>query len=341
MSNGFIAIILLLGVMGGIAKLLDLWLRDEQKSQLILKLREIYTTLNDSDPIAVIQAPMRGVGFLYGMVFGEKILSAKSFKRTSLVSILILIGSLTIAGWVLNKPFAIEESPWKAYEKMTSGLSDHIFDDVISKNKLSAESKEKLAVMVAEVNKPIWKWVYSGSLILLVVFIKVSFDFSSFLVTRKILRELLTTKQPLLIFSALFLDTFLALFIVSFTFLFLAAVTNPLVLIFVILCIIAPISIFNIFSWMLVVWKATFSLAWLLSSHWIKVVALTTMLPTVILLLLCLFVLITFPMRGYIHKFICFTLERLTNYEKGPLIFISACSIALTGVLGAMIELLL
>jgi hypothetical protein len=231
LSNGVITIIAILGMMGGITALINLWLTDEQKNQLILKLREIYITLNNSDPIAVIQAPLRGVEYIYKIIFGEKISSSKSFRRASLVSILILIGSLAFAGWVINIPFAINETPWKTYESYKSGLPGSI-DKVIKdrkdhNNPMSEDEKTKLVKVMIEVNKPIWKWVYSGGVVLLVVFIKVIFDILSFALTRKFLRELITTKQPLLIFSALFLNTFIALFVVSFTFLLLTAVTNP------------------------------------------------------------------------------------------------------------------
>jgi hypothetical protein len=121
----------------------------------------------------------------------------------------------------------------------------------------------------------------------------------------------------------------------------LSAVTNPVVLVFFLISISVPLNLYTIISIAALVWRTTIKFAWLFGSAWIKVTALTTMLPTVMLLLLCLFVLITLPVRGYIHKAVCYTLERLVNYEKGPLVFISACSIALISVLTGMVKLLL
>ena len=340
MFNGIITIISILSVIGGITTLINLWISENQKNQLIVTLREIYATLNNSDPIAVIQAPMRGVEYIYKIVLGEKIAPFSSIKRTALVSILILIGSLAFAGWIINKPFAIELTPWGVYESYTSKLPSSI-EEIARKDKLSEEKKADMIELAKKLSKPIWKWVYSVSLILLVVLIKVSFDLLSFAVTRKFLRELLTTKQPLLIFSALFLNIVLASVIVSFTFLLLTAVTNPLVLLFLIMSFMVPLNLYTIFSLAPVLWGATIKFAWLFGLKWIKLTALTTMLPTAILLLLILVVFVTLPIRSHIQKIICYTLERLINYEKGPLIFISACLLALVSILGGMIKLFL
>jgi hypothetical protein len=335
-------IISVLMIIGGMTTLINNWLKADQKRQLIIKIREIYTTLNQSDPVAVIQAPIRGIAYFYKMIFGENILSWKSIKRLSLFSILILITSLAVAGWIIDIPFAIKQPPWKEYESFASAYSDQIQKNIQSSSpnsnygKLSAEEKESLKTKAIEINKPIWKWLYSIILIIIVVLMNAFFDVTSFLITRKILNELLTTEQPLLILGALCLDTFLAVFIGGFTILFLTASTNLLVLMFIILGIMMPTSVFSVVP---IIWKAIFTFAWTLSPPWVRVTAFSTMLPTIILLVMCLITLITFPIRNHIHKIICSFLDRLATHEQGPIVFISICSAALVSILGGTVTL--
>jgi hypothetical protein len=110
-------ILFILGIVfalfAALAKFLEAWFKKQEKEELKARLEELWIKIDDSKPIAIVQAPLRLLEFLCNTILGNKIFSKKSYVRSAIISTIALISFLGITGVFVNAPFGIEKPPWE------------------------------------------------------------------------------------------------------------------------------------------------------------------------------------------------------------------------------------
>jgi hypothetical protein len=108
--------ILFLGGVNYCIDAIDFWLGKELKERMRERTVEAWVNFGSSDPLTVVQTPLRILSKCFDKICGEKILSFRALWRSSLVSICILISTLAVVGMFNGKPFGIDIFPWQTFD---------------------------------------------------------------------------------------------------------------------------------------------------------------------------------------------------------------------------------
>src|SRR5438876_3215579 len=101
----------------GAVKAADFWVEKRTKERIKTKTVEIWYQFASSDPLVVVKAPLRLISKGLDSIYGLKVVSWRSFWRSSVVSTCLLMASLAITGMIVGTPFALESPPWKMFDQ--------------------------------------------------------------------------------------------------------------------------------------------------------------------------------------------------------------------------------
>jgi hypothetical protein len=170
---GFFTILLVSGLL---AKLVDSWLRKSEKDKLKEKLTRIWQRIDNSSLTSVSQAPLRVFSLILDTLLGNKVFTGKALWRTMILSTCLMIISLSVGGIVSNTPFAFKTPPWTSFDEQFNFLN--VLVQTMEKQKdLNPQALEVLEEHknfvreLTKYNTAMYKIIYSGSTILLILFV--------------------------------------------------------------------------------------------------------------------------------------------------------------------------
>lgn len=320
-----------------LARVLDWWMTSEGKAQLKTHIENLLSR-NYINSSSIVKAPLSAFNQLLNLAIGEVILSKKAFRRSSLLSILLLIACLAVGGVLSNTFFGISDSPWSAYEKKIAyyeniiNIEEKSLDAEMSEEEsakvLDYISKAKRRIEVAK--KHYLKWIYSIFLIIAVLAVNLIADIASIAFIRKVVKDLLYTESLILISGALLLSVFVSFLIVNFTLITLFTFSSP----FFIESSTLGRLIFSYSKPFGIGIAIGYGLyAWWMGSTWLKAAAISAIIPSLMLVCLSLVSATLYPMRSLIGALINKTLTRAVRSEKGVLLFVATGATLLAAVI--------
>ena len=319
-----------------LAKFLETWLKDDEKKQLKRRLEEVWVKLDDFNPKLVAQSPLRLLNFLHDTVFGQAIFSKKAYMRTGIISMIVLLCWLGITGLFMEVPFAIKTPPWELFNKLNKIGIENILElkeDSKLSHKYTEEDKQRVIEKYSFLSSTGFVVGHSIVFILLTLLLNAFFDATSLALTRLMLKEIIKTDSLILMVCVLATNLLVAILLSSFTMLLVFIVYYPLM---VPILAIVPKLLIDYPSFTIIgVFAATIG-AWSLGGTWLKIIAVTTVLPILILCVSLLASLILFPLRNHIHAWSNRVLLNAIEYEKGFLAF----SILFLGSIGGFIGII-
>jgi hypothetical protein len=335
MTKTSLIIVAFIGLSIALAKFLDAWIGKSGKEKLKNKLEEFRLKIEDSAPLKIAQIPLGILENIYNTIFGEKIFSKKAYLRSSIISAFVLISLLSISGLYIGTAFSIETPPWKFWEDYSENVLKR---DLETKkdtpgSKLSEQQIEEYAKIYSFLSSKAWKIGHAIFFVLATLLLNAFFDATSLSITRLMLREALTTTSIVLCFCILFIN-----FII-------ACLLSTLAIIIVIVCYL-PTSLVVVRvglplfvehpAWAIIGTFAIIVGIWNLSGLWLKIIALTTVMPILLLCVSMLFYLFLYPLRSKMHALSSKLLLSAISYEKG----IFAFCVIILGLIGSLIGVL-
>jgi len=333
-------IVTLLGVIGAVTKLLDVWLRPIEKTRLRRRIKNLSFALKQSDPLVVIKSPLQMASIVLERIYGQRLLSWKAFWRATVFSMALMLFGLAVSGIVSGVPFGIREPPWSIFNQTFESI-EQVAKEQAKKKTDKPEVDERLRRWYAkllEFRTSRSQTIYSIAFFALVIVSAILSNFICVALSRKTLCDMVHATTLFTLFSLSlinFLFSFL-LYVVCISIICIAYL--PFLWIVPALLILCAIFV----SWLLAV-SITFPLivaALKFSPQWIEIVSVVATLPGILVLLASSIPLAMFPFRRVIRRVIIELLSRAAESNKGVLGF-SAAAFAALGVLVILIPKLL
>jgi hypothetical protein len=329
-------VITLFGVLAGVSALLDLWLRPVEKDRLRKRIENLSFALQQSDPLVLIKAPLEMISALLDRIYGPRLFSWKAFRRSTLLSIALILFALAISGLRSGVPFGIHEPPWATFNQT--------FDFIEQMAKEQAQKKTDKP----EVDETLRRWygkvlefrtlraltIYSITFFTLVTASAVLSNFFCLALGRKALRDMAKATTLFTLFSLSLINFLFSFALYAACISIICTASLPFLWAVPPLLVLCAIYI----SWLLAL-SLTFPLvvtALKLSPQWMEVVSVVATLPGVLVLLASVLALIAFPFRHLIRRVILEWLARAAESNKGVLAF---CATAFT-LLGMLVTLI-
>jgi hypothetical protein len=318
---------------GGVATIIGAWLSKREKRDLNQRVLRLADALESAQGLRLVQLPLKAVSEFYDLLFGPRYFSRKAIRREAALSVIVLLSGLVIAWSVTAVPLGIGTLPWNAFDRHIETLQEFRERRVQFRQKTAEEAKSGAEVS-EEAQREVDRFVdriddfvlrHSGTLGRVtysviavggVLFVNCLFDILSFAVTRKMLRDMVTAPHPSILIGSLAMDAGLAGMIVFITLIAILILSYPpfwsTMALFLALSYHVPILGALVYLGLAVA-------TWFLFGPWVKVVALTALLPTVILLMVIAAGLISHVMSGRVRHGVTLLLRRAGRAEKGPL----------------------
>jgi hypothetical protein len=335
---GFFTILLVSGLL---AKLVDSWLRKSEKDKLKEKLTRIWQRIDNSSLTSVSQAPLRVFSLILDTLLGNKVFTGKALWRTMILSTCLMIISLSVGGIVSNTPFAFKTPPWTSFDEQFNFLN--VLVQTMEKQKdLNPQALEVLEEHknfvreLTKYNTAMYKIIYSGSTILLILFVSTMIYIFSFAFSRMMVREAMEANTYLLVISILFLNLCIGTVVALIAVLLISSASWPLILLSFrgILIKLIFIPILN-----MILLVGLTAAIWFLGSLWIKILATVAILPMICLILVLFISWLLFPFRKQIKYLLSQGLLRALEHEKGIFVLISTTFSCIGGIAVAIAKL--
>lgn len=267
-----------------------------------------------------------------------------AITRSAILSIALLIASLSITGVFTGTPFGMEKLPWKYFDEMIK-TEKLIYE--ADQNKIDKEDDEKDLLSnkyvkqrweyLSQFNKPNWRILYSVFFILFVLIINAIVDTISFSISRLMLNEMIQTKSLLLLLSVFSLNAFISIFIATIV-LFLSMLLTMPSIAGAVITLVANL-LFNHPSWTSIGLFAAAVGAWSLSGGWFKVLAITTIFPSLVFCLTISISILITPLKTEVYKFLKFIILRAIEHEKGIFAFFSIFFTTIGAIIGGLVKI--
>ena len=326
-ATQLLAVAAFLAVIVALGKMIDSWLVPYEKKTLKERTIAVWFHFGDSDPLIVVQTPLRVIAKVLDLIYGPAIFSWRAFGRSTLVSFLLLGASLSVTGIMMGVPFAFSTPPWETFEESFALIDKGIGSDAFQKEWAKKENqagKELILKWVKNIkayhtaqNRAFYNWMFFFFASLL----NAIMDFGCLVVARLTLSDMIKARTVTTIASLALANgiTFIFVYTIFLTLVAAAAMPMTWAIIFVIYWI------FRNISWAVgVCFLVPGSVAALVfSPPWIQVAAVNAAMPGLIVVFLSVLALCCFPIRRGIHDAIVKLLDRATMHEKGVLGFIT------------------
>ena len=315
----FFFLAILAGLSVAITKLIEIWISESGKEALKEKIENLWVKFDDIESLIIAIAPLKFLESLHNVIFGARIFSKKAYFRATIISTITLLSLLSVTGLYTEKPFSIDTPPWEFWQNSNKATKIDLGDKKIDGTEYTEEEiryHNKYANFFASKS-----WIIGHSIVFIVLTLLINaiFDATSLSVTRMMLRESISSSSNILIFCILFTNFIIALL--------LATLSIAIVMFFYF-----PTAAFLFQAaapfftehpaWATIAIFASIVGIWNLSGAWLKIIALTTVLPILILCVSLLLYFFLYPLRNKIHQFIKVLLYKAVTYEKGLFVFI-------------------
>ena len=337
-----IAIILILAA--GFTKLLDIFLKDDAKENIKQKIENYYITIDDKNPVIIIQAPLIFLSAFYNILFGTRSFSKTAISRSLILSMALLVVSLSVTGVFTGAPFGMKKLPWEYFDEMIKTekfLYDTRMDDSGIKDEktklLSIEYSEKRWKFVSNFNTTAWRVLYSALFVAFVLIINGIIDTISFSFSRMMLNEMIQTRSLILIFSVFFINAFFSVVIATLVLFISMLITMPS-MVGIVFRLVLTLMV-NEPAWTSIGLFAAAIGAWNLSGGWFKVLALTTIIPTLIFCIIILNSILLNPIKGKLHNFLKIVMLKSIEHDKGIFAFLTIFFTSTGAIIGGVVKL--
>ncbi|MGP0594307.1 hypothetical protein ACTRXD_17455 [Nitrospira sp. T9] len=328
-------------MMGSLITFLNLWLKESQKQNL----KEWISRASQkhlATPDGAVKIPLVLVFSLLQTFLGEKTLIKLSISKSITLSLFILLGSLGLVGFLTETTFGLKAMPWKVYDEELILLQESF--STVNKKALEVSSTERMEAIdtinkiVISAAEPQFKWIYLISLLAIITFSNLIGDIVSLKFNWNILKAIQSTDSPILILGSLLLSLLTSILISFTVFLICNLVSN---IIFILTTVLAlTLSLLNLGQfWTYSLFLTNLGVALFSSSHWVIAVAISSVLPSAILIVPAIMALVLSPWSKQINAILKAVVERSLLHKKGPILFIAAIVGCITAFLGALINL--
>jgi hypothetical protein len=316
-------------------KLLDTFLRKNQKDKLTDKLTAIWLKIDESSLASIFQAPMRVFSLILDTLLGEKIFTRKALWKTAALSTCLMVVSLSIGGISVKTPFG--SPPWTSFDEQFKGLAQwpNTIDQTIHNQKnltpqtLELYTKYKNFLLgITKFNTTGYKLIYPVCTIILILLVCIVIYIVSLAISRMMVRQAMEAKTPLLMISILFFTLCLGIVAEAISFVLIGSAAYPLMGLsfgYLSYLVVASASthILNIIllTTLLVISAGLTTLMWFLGPFWIKILAAVAILPMIGLILTLFISWVLFPFRKHIRYLLSQGLLRALEHEKGIFAF--------------------
>jgi hypothetical protein len=309
-------------IIGPLLTFIEEWLRPATKEQVRQALTQFELQIKDQDHWQVLKAPLGLISSLADRFIDSRLLSKKGFIRFSRYQLILLITSLFVIGISTGRPFTLSPGPWEAY---TASL--WFCQSAVTTARTAPNLKDNPATLDAiKVYKSISRvmrrtWAKVGYIILffvLILFLVFCLGYFVLALTRKMLRQLLAADPLTMIYVILGYVQFTTL-LTTFFIVVLGLYLLPVVWAGI------PIAVgLSSQSSLIAIGIALVAsvLGWMFLPGSLKAISILTFFPALLLIFLLLLLVVLYPFRRYIHKFIVAFCRRSIEHEKGPLVLL-------------------
>lgn len=336
-----IAIILILAA--AFTKLFDIFINHQTKEDIKQKVENFWVRLDDKNPIILVQAPLIFLASSYNTIFGTRCFSKKSITRSFILSIALLVISLSVTGVFTGTPFGMKTLPWEYFDKMIK------FEKLMHETRLDKSDikDEKAALISKEYSEQRWKYIsqfnsnswrvlYSIFFIFFILVINAIIDTISFSFSRLMLNEMIQIRSMILLLSVFCLNAFISIFIATIV-LFLSmllampSISGTAIQLAINLLIKEP-------SWASIGLFAAAIGAWNLSGGWFKVLALTTILPSIVFCITIFISVLINPVRVKFYKLLRLIILKAVEHDKGVFAFFTVFFTSVGVIIGVIVK---
>jgi hypothetical protein len=306
-------------LIASLSKLLEAWIGDSGKRLLAEKVENLWVKVDDMESREVAIAPLKFLENLHNVIFGFRIFSKKAYIRATIISSIVLISLLIISGFYTGTPLSIKTPPWEFWKTYSKVSEAKLGEKKLGGIEYTEEEIKKINEYAAFFSSKTWLIGHSIAFILLTLIVNAFFDATSLSVTRMMLREAISTPNNILIFCILLTNLMIAILLATLSIIIVLMLYVPQS---AIALKIVPSLLSDHPAWTIIGIFAAIVGVWNLSGAWLKIIALTTVLPIILLCCSLFFYLIVYPLRNPIHSFVNGVLIKAISYEKGIFAFL-------------------
>lgn len=328
---------------GSIAGLLNLWLKEDQKSNVREYLARVKTTTTNN-PAEAIKIPLQLLFVLISGIFKTEVGNNLHWSRFIIVSTLFLFMSLGVAGLITNTTFGFNKPLWEMYESDIRGLKVAIesreksrFDEAMIDTpdyteEEWLEAKAELIPVFDKLLQPKWAVIYTIYVLLIVIGINIVADYYAFRWMMSTIKAMLNTDSAFLLAGAVLLSFYIAVFIAILSIGILFLLTSPFMYLFYML------GFAKYSEFLVAMFAVSLLLSVLFKLYWIIGVAVSIIIPILIIFFMALVTLCLYPMRTVIGKGAVAIIERALEYKHGPLAFFASFLILIAAMIRMILE---
>lgn len=336
----------ILTVFGLIFRFIDQSMTADNKENLKARVLALAEEIDSGTPTAIVHFPCQALSFILRSVFGEH-----GAWRISTTTLLLTVSALGILGIQEGNYFGFEEGPWVTFEEVfrhgEHGISPTPQAESTNQCREPSDDyklppddesiKRYSAMFHSAVHAPYAKWVYTALLFSLIVLSVGASSVIALRFGRRVLLSLMATDDPLLIAGA-FLLTFLhAIALSSCVILPVASLTAPIVwlpLIGAVLSALASVP-FAVAALL-----GTIGVCWQVGSDWLRVVAISSVAPSLLVMLSAVAALVLVPIQDRIRAIVLWALRRTAQHETGVAAIAATTAIILAGIVAQLSKLI-
>lgn len=343
MTNLLSTITIILILAAAFTKLSDVFVSEQTKNVIKEKIEGLWITLDDRNPVIIIQAPLVFLAASYNILFGNRCFSKMAITRSATISLTLLIVALSITGLFTGTPFGMKTYPWGYFDNAIN--SEKLIYDTSQKD--SAKKDEKSVIPSNEYSKQRWeyisqfsntKWrmIYSVFFILFVLVVNAIVDTISFSISRLMLNEMIQTKSIVLLLSVFFINILISVFLATIVLFLSVLLCLPSVGGTAITLVIK--LLLNYPSWTSIGLFAAAIGAWNLSGGWLKVLALTTVFPSLVFCCAIFISILTNPIKDRVHRLIKIIILKSIEHDKGVFAFFTILFTTAGALIGGLVK---
>lgn len=341
MINLLTTIAMILMLAAAFTKLFDLFVKDQTKDAIREKVESFWVLLDDRSPVIIIQAPLIFLAAAYNIIFGDRCFSKMAITRSLILSVALLIVSLGITGVFTGTHFSMKMFPWEYFDKMIKSekvLYESCLNDPDRKNLFPNEYTRERWEYISQFNNTKWRVLYSGFFVIFVILVNAIFDTISFSVSRMMLNEMVQTKSLLLLLSVFFVNLFISVFVATIVLFSSMLLTMPSIAVTTVTSVIEVLLRYP--SWTSVGLFAVGIGAWNLAGGWFKVLALMTILPSLVFCFAIFVSILINPIKKSAYNLIKTTILKAIQHDKGIFAFFTALFTTTGALVGGLVKLL-
>jgi hypothetical protein len=332
---------LLFGALEWLCRVCDLYWGKPGETKLRSMVENFWVRTADALPENILLKPLGVLHAFYDRLFGAGPFTRKSLWRSSVISILLLLISLSITGLVCDKPFGMAQTPWENYR-----FQLHLLDGMAKQPLGPGKTSEGGPIIddfrinardLASLNGTGFEIAYTVFYVLGLTLGVAAFNSISLAVCRLILKEMSISRSAMLVTLMLAIKLLLVLGLLVIASLFFFFGLNvgawPFIPILGALSsthFLAGAGVLGVSTW----------IAWTFTDPWFKTVVLLSLSPVAISGLVFAGCGLGFPFRKIIKAMTAKFLERGLESDKGLYSYFGMTALLIASAIAFAVKLL-